>query len=202
MPGSEKKPSLSLGLIGVVAVVATGAGAAWWAYNSFQTATTPPASVDSFPQEKPTIEQPSAEQNVQVYWLDASGNSVKLMPSSIAVEKSAQPQEALEAAFEHLLAGTSEQNYATTIPEGTELLGLSVEPDGVHVNLSEEFTTGGGSTSMMGRIGQVIYTATGTDANSPVWINIEGEPLKVLGGEGILVEQPMTRQIFTEDFPY
>ena len=71
---------------------------------------------------------------------------------------------------------------------------------GVYLNLSDAFTQGGGSESMMGRLGQILYTASSVDPNMPVWISVEGKLLETLGGEGLMLEQPITRQWFKENF--
>jgi spore germination protein GerM len=73
-------------------------------------------------------------------------------------------------------------------------------PEGVKVDLSQEFTAGGGSSSMIARLGQIIYTASSVDPNQPVWLLVEGTPLTVLGGEGLMVEQPLTRAQYEADF--
>lgn len=124
------------------------------------------------------------------------------MPESFSVAGDADPDAQVKAAFDTLLSktGDPEQEAFTTIPEGTQLLEATVEADGVHVNLSSEFQAGGGSASMMGRLGQVIYTATAFDADAPVWISVEGKPLTLLGGEGLEVSQPITRQGFEDSF--
>ena len=107
----------------------------------------------------------------------------------------------LLSAFKRLLAGNPRENgYASAIPEGTKLLGLSVKDKEVIVDLSQEFTEGGGSAAMISRLGQVIYTASSLDPQTNVRILVEGEPLDVLGGEGVIVEQPTNREIFKEDF--
>ena len=112
------------------------------------------------------------------------------------------PENTLTLAFADLMTGPTDSNgeAATTIPEQTELVALTVEADGVHVDLSNEFTVGGGSASMIGRLAQVVYTATTLEPETPVWISVDGSPLTLLGGEGLEVRQPVTRSDLEEDF--
>jgi spore germination protein GerM len=78
---------------------------------------------------------------------------------------------------------------------------VKVQPDGIHLNLSKEFIQSAGSTSVIGRLGQVIYTATEQNPNAPVWISVEGKPLEVLGDVGVEIRQPITRKMYDQDFP-
>lgn len=152
---------------------------------------------------KDPVSQPApAEVTGQVYWLKDDGTSFTLVPQAVNVEADASPSEQVTAVFNDLLSksGDPSQQAFSTIPEQTQLLAASVEADGVHVDLSSEFETGGGSAAMMGRLGQVIYTATAFNPDAPVWISVNGKPLTLLGGEGLEVSQPMTRSDFDESF--
>ena len=105
--------------------------------------------------------------------------------------------------METLLTAPSEDTgYTTAIPPGTKLLDISVEKSGIYLNLSQEFVSGGGSASMTSRLAQVLFTATSANngKEKPVWISVEGKPLKNLGQEGIVVSQPMTRKEFMNNF--
>ncbi|PSO55113.1 MAG: spore germination protein [Cyanobacteria bacterium QH_1_48_107] len=184
------------------AILAAGGGIAWWAWNSLHspTTTSPPETSQLAPPSQQA--QPPQQETVRVYWLNPTTQTIELVPSSVTVDNSEQPSQTIERAMQTLLAeeGKSKPELTTTIPEGTTLRSVSMQQDGIHVDLSQEFTQGGGSTSMTGRVGQVLYTATSLDPNAKVWVEVEGQPIKTLGGEGVLLKQPMTRQSFQKNF--
>ena len=185
---------------GIAAAIAVAGGSvAWWTWNSTDTSTRPttPNTVQQSP--SPPI-QPKAEQMAQVFWLKDTGSNQELVSQAITATANQQPSTTLKMAFNSLLAGPQKGEVTTAIPDGTKLRDVKVKLDGVHVDLSEEFTTGGGSAAMIGRMAQVVYTATSLDPRVKVWIEIEGKPLEVLGGEGLELEQPLTRQSFKENF--
>lgn len=179
-----------------VAVVAAAGVGAWWALNS----PSPPISREPNPpgQLQPLPVPPTA-QTARIYWLKNTSNNLELVTEPVTVDTK-QSNAVLEQAFKKLLAGPTDAALSSTIPEGTKLRGVTIQNDGIHVNLSQEFTTGGGSASMSSRLAQVLYTATTLEPNAKVWIAVESKQLEVLGGEGLLLEQPLTRQSFDKNF--
>ncbi|MDC0835837.1 GerMN domain-containing protein [Geitlerinema sp. CS-897] len=214
----------SLGIVaGIAAVllVAGGAATVWTRNNANRQAptVTNPSQVapDSPPDARPSEAQPSEpqapdettqatdaptiEKTLKTYFLRDTGTSFELVPLDVTVEASSdEPDAILTAAFDRLLDTAEQNDVFNTIPTETELKDLSVRDDGIHVDLSREFTSGGGSASMMGRLGQVVYTATSLDPDASVWLSVEGEPLRLLGGEGLEVPQPISRQQFDAEF--
>lgn len=195
---SEHTSRLPIVLVAGVSalVVALGGGTA--AFLSRQALMPQPTQTSQGPSDQAL--DPASESTARVYWLQDTGTSLELAPRPVQVAANASPSVALERAFTTLLTAQPTGEQASTIPAGTQLRSLSVKEDGVHVDLSENFTQGGGSASMTGRVAQVLYTATSLDPDAPVWISVEGKPLEVLGGEGIAVAQPLTREAFQQDF--
>lgn len=200
MQDQQKKPTrrTPIGLIAAVtgAVLAVGGGAGWLAWNHF---TSPVAQA---PTVAPSVQLnvPATEQKAQVFWLNTVNNKIEVVPSTITVKDTNDKGKIIEVALNRLLLGSADKNMASSIPKGTKIREVSLQADGVHVDLSKEFKTGGGSTSMTGRVAQVLYTATSLDPNTRVWLKVEGKPLEVLGGEGLELEQPMTRENFKKNF--
>jgi len=200
-------------------VLFTGGSTAWWAWSSRTPPLTNSNTIQSSQPGKegnPSAPTPSnsnaqspainparatANQTLQVYWLKPSDTAIQLAPRPVKVSSNGDANALLETAIQQLLAGSPTANETTTIPTGTQLRSLSIKTDGIHIDLSKEFTGGGGSTSMTGRLAQILYTATSLNPATAVWFSIEGKPLETLGGEGLVLEQPLTRQKFEQDFP-
>lgn len=175
-------------------------------------ATVPPATSSQVPSvgqgiTKPTT--PSVAQNqestVKIWRLDDDGKKTFLVPQERKDTQASttNPETRLQRSMSNLLAsaGKPDGKLTSTIPVGTKLLSAKVKSDGIHVDLSKEFTQGFGATSMIGRLGQVIYTATAQNPDAPVWITVEGKKLEVLGDVGVEIRQPITRQTYNQDFP-
>ncbi len=85
------------------------------------------------------------------------------------------------------------EGLATTVPAGTEVLGVSLEDGVLTVDLTAEFGSGGGTASMLGRLNQLYYTLSQPADVDAVSLQVDGEPLRVLGGEGIIVDRVWVR---------
>ena len=160
----------------------------------------------SVPVTTSTVTPTNSSQQIQpqVYWLRSNQNKLTLVAKSLPPNTSGStPQQVLTIAIQKLLSSKPNDDLSSTIPKGTKLLSLQVRADGVHVDLSPEFRSGGGSTSMIYRVAQVIYTASSLDPNQKVFISVGGQSIDQnhpLGGEGLILQQPTTRTQFAADF--
>lgn len=103
----------------------------------------------------------------------------------------------VEAAVAALVDGPTSSEasdgLATALPEGTRVLSATRRRGTLTVDLSSEFAGGGGSASMRGRLEQVRWTLTRPGSVEAVTLRVEGDPLRVLGGEGLMVEERWVR---------
>ena len=83
------------------------------------------------------------------------------------------------AAMNALLAGPNAVEGAhqitSTVPDGTQLLGLTIDNGVATVDLSNEFTSGAGSDAYQQRLGQVVYTLTQFPSVKGVNLRIDGD---------------------------
>ena len=126
----------------------------------------------------------------------------------------------INQALHSLLLGPNaleiQDGVVSYIPQGTRLLDVKVVEGTALIDVSNEFATGGGSLSMMGRVAEVVYTATSFSEVERVTIRIDGVLVEQIGGEGIdvsdigrsdlvdfspliLVDSPVPHQIVSHD---
>jgi germination protein M len=112
---------------------------------------------------------------------------------------------AAEAAVEALLAGPTLDEtgagLASSIPEGTALLGLEVEGAVATVDLSASFASGGGSLSTVMRLAELVFTLTQFPGVTGVELELAGKTVDVFGAEGLVISHPMTRADFEDLSP-
>ncbi|PSB34923.1 hypothetical protein C7B82_01780 [Stenomitos frigidus ULC18] len=170
-----------------------------------------PAPSQSQAAVSPQLTKPSASLNrpqtrdlqPESYWLKVDGQRISLVPHRIALNAAVSSEQALMEGIINLLANPTGGDRSSAIPVGTRLLSLRMAPEGIYVNLSREFSQGGGSSSMIYRVAQILYTVTSLDPTANVYLSVEGQFLNEkhpLGGEGLILRQPLTRQQFAKDF--
>lgn len=104
-----------------------------------------------------------------------------------------------------LMAGPSAAERAlgvsTSIPSGTQFLYVSWDGLYATVNLSHQFASGGGSFPMSARLAQVVFTVTQFAPIKYVSFQLDGKPVTVFGGEGIVLDHPVARSNYEQLSP-
>ncbi len=131
--------------------------------------------------------------SVTVYFVRTFDNDLKLLSVR---RKIYEKEDRLKVALGELLRGPENNEkklgYSTEIPVKTELIELKETPERIIINLSREFEKGGGSASMTLRLQQLVNTALDSADKKPVYLELEGEQVKHIGGEGVMIPQPLS----------
>ncbi|MBI5156685.1 MAG: GerMN domain-containing protein [Acidimicrobiia bacterium] len=136
------------------------------------------------------------------FFVDTTGESWPGGPFLMPVARMVDGPDELTGTLQALLDGptadeaSSVPAISSAVPPGTTINEVTVADGIATVDLSAEFGSGGGTLSMMGRLGQVVFTLTRLDGIDGVRFEIEGVATTVFGGEGIIVPDPATRADF------
>jgi len=85
----------------------------------------------------------------------------------------------------------------TEIPTGTRLISITESPSRVVINLTSDFENGGGTDSLYKRLFQLIKTVK-NNTNLPLYLQLDGKQVDVIGGEGIMINQPLNEDFANE----
>ena len=104
-------------------------------------------------------------------------------------------QSKLKFALNQLVAGPSQYEKSigvySEIPKDVKILGIVESKNKIIIDVTGNIQTGGGADSLYSRMKQFIKTALINSPNKPIYLYIDGKQAEVLGGEGIMISQPL-----------
>jgi len=146
---------------------------------------------------------------VRLYFIaPGGGNAGRAEPFLVSVQREipSTPRIA-HATLRELIEGPSRADRAlidgvsTAVPAETLLLGVTIDDRVATVDLSREFESGGGSFTMFARLAQVAYTVTQFPTVDAVRFELDGRPVTVFSGEGIVLDGPVSRDDYLDLLP-
>ena len=151
--------------------------------------------------KKPTV-APSGKENtaekkqVYIYFLalDSSDNVVyKKVQRELPLNENK-----LEYSIKELIKGPGivekSMGAYSEVPQNTKLLKIKQNGDKIVIDLSSDFQYGGGTDSIYSRMMQLIKTSITNTENKKIYLYLDGKQVNVIGGEGIMITQPLTEQ--------
>lgn len=151
-----------------------------------------PAETET-PAEKPA--QPKAKEYVNIVFIGQNENHEEIYK---IVKREYSPQidgSKIKYAITSLILGPKQSEKSSgiysEIPQGTVVLNVQERPDRVILDLSRKFENGGGTDSVYKRLYQIIKTAK-RNTEKPVYLYIDGKQADVIGGDGIMISQPLS----------
>lgn len=100
----------------------------------------------------------------------------------------------IEFAVRQLLNGATKyekkQGVYSEIPPSTKLIWIKETPSKIIINLSDDFEFGGGGDSLYTRMYQMIKTVN-HNTRKPVYLYLNGKQANMIGGEGLMLKQPL-----------
>lgn len=155
-----------------------------------------PIEISTNNEEK--IDQKKSEvKKVKIFLLDKSGN-IRSVNRECNTDKE---KSCFEFAIKELFLSPSQweksKGFISEIPAGTKLISVRESSGNILLDITSEFETGGGAESTYLRIKQLIKTANSNSSN-PVYLYINGKQVNVIGGEGVMLKQPLNDKSLDE----
>jgi spore germination protein GerM len=153
------------------------------------------------PDESKLINDPK---QVVLYFTKIDGNKITL--KAVGRNYDSNNSKFLIAVTE-LLKGPTEaeklSGLTTEIPQTARVLNFREQRSKVNLDLSSQFAEGGGSSSMYWRYHQLEKTILANHGDKRVYILVEGKILNSLGGEGLIVDNPLpsNKALFSFNVP-
>jgi len=149
----------------------------------------------SVPQEEEQKAEPKKEKvYVNVFFIGQNANKEEVYKAVNREYDETIDGTKIKFAINSLIQGPKSEEKAkgvyTEIPTTTRVISINETSAEVIINLNSAFEQGGGTESLYKRLYQLIKTAK-RNTNKPVYLYIDGAKAEVIGGEGIMITQPL-----------
>lgn len=145
-------------------------------------------------------EKSKIEKDIKIFYLTLDKNSNPIYKPILRANLGKESR--LEYAIRELLKGPDllEKSKGTysEIPSSTKLIGITETDKKVIIDLSDDFENGGGTDSIYSRLMQIIKTSLANAQGRKVYLHINGKQADFVGGEGIMVGQPLSENSLGE----
>ena len=130
---------------------------------------------------------------VTVYFLGMDKNDTSIFKKVKRELPAGQTK--LKFALNQLIAGPTQYEKSvgvySEVPKDVKILGIIESDKKIIIDVTGNIQTGGGADSLYSRMKQFIKTALINSPNKPLYLYIDGKQAEVLGGEGIMISQPL-----------
>lgn len=107
----------------------------------------------------------------------------------------------LSFAISRLMEGPSmreqQKGVYSEIPSGTKVISVVETGQKAIINLTSDFENGGGTDGLYKRLYQLVKTAN-MNTEVPVYLYINNKQADVIGGDGLMIKQPLNERIFND----
>ncbi len=195
----KKNERIFIGVTAVIMVAVCAFFGMKYLYHNEATANGPLLPVPENEQTQPQEEQvqkpePKEKVYVTVYFIGQDSSKAEVYKAVKREYDETVDGSKIKYAVKSLVAGPTSveksKGVYSEIPSGTSVISVNEQPDKIIVNLNAAFEGGGGTDSTYKRLYQLIKTVK-RNTNKPVYLYIEGQKADVIGGEGIMINQPL-----------
>ena len=131
------------------------------------------------------------ENTARIYFLKLNNDGT----TENYISKRELKEKSLKNAINALLKGPDAQERKagvySEIPNGTKLISVINSEDKIIINLNSEFQYGGGTDSINNRLKQLVKTVVAILPDKNIYLYIEGKQVDVMGGDGVMITQPL-----------
>ena len=152
----------------------------------------PTQKVDSQKQQKKELKKENDVVTIYFLALDSDDKGIyKKVTRDVPIGENK-----LDFAIKELIKGPNivekSMGAYSEVPKETKLLGIKQTSDKVIIDFSSDFQYGGGTDSVYSRMMQLIKTSVTNVKNKDIYLYLDGKKIDMIGGEGIMISQPLT----------